>query len=493
MVAAAKFISGSLRTAVVVLILLQAGPALSAVVDLTDTSEPELSQRFLSERVSVLKKGAWRACDVHSRIDIEASEYHSPDGQPVAFTEIVRSVASGLSIYVVDGTPDAIWRLSLKYPISEVRLQLDERVIDLTGHVSPAGDTVEIPDFLKVDIQAVWQAQGLVIVDGHSWDTGNRVRDRLMPPQAEDLELCRQWQDGTLGDPEEIATRNDVGALWLTGLGRFASGIRERSLLDQGLAKPRSPRRNGPLGLSWSPGDPDAPPPEPAATCRIRDVEGILSRAVLDSVEGFQINTDEAWLRHSIAGELVQIYVPGLFDAVFDRGTTSWVADVSLAAISNDPREAPKVKGCLGTMAIRMRRDGNRLVEFLAPRDGDGGLIDLETLMTVAFDGKPEEVPDRFGDTPGFIGGWSSSGIPGRNRLPDRGFDFSSGGGRTTPHSAISGGGGLGFDLPSSGGMMGVGRGTDIDYNIGTVDLPGTLSLIMISVFLVGAVGRRAR
>jgi hypothetical protein len=100
------------------------------------------------------------------------------------------------------------------------------------------------------------------------------------------------------------------------------------------------------------------------------DLGGEIERYRITRLEGFVSQSSEAWVTRDPVGEVRQVYIPGVFEAIRSPGTARWTASVSIAASANDPFEAPIYKGCLGARSIAMSGAPDDLAEVRerAPR-----------------------------------------------------------------------------------------------------------------------------
>jgi hypothetical protein len=433
-----------------------------------------LRQTFLTPHASVLDKGGLRACRVFARIDVTASRYEAPAGAPLRFEQVARNSAAGLAVTFPDGDAPPVWAFFAKYPLEVARIEIGDRVWDVTGDIAMAGDAVMLPVAVADALADAFDAGTPVRVVGRSEDTGNRVTDMVLPPAPRAMAACRTWQGAApgggsggsdfTGDP---LPRDPL----FEGLRPVSALVRVPAIGVDPAPSRAFPARmggNGPIGVHWGERLPGTPDPDLLRACRLRDVAGELRRVRLRAADGFVVPGEEAWLRTDDDGALVQIYVPGVFDAVRDRETGAWDADVSISAFANDPMAEPVVKGCLGTQSIPVARVGNSLVEM--PSDGAGLFPAGLAPPGLLADGLLAEGPTPVGGsgtTLALLPGFGVAPEPGGGSvlLTDRsraggfaGGGFGGGGFGGGGFSSLGGGGGSGGG-GASGGFGGSGSG----------------------------------
>ncbi len=436
-----------------------------------------LRQTFLSSNASVLDKGGLRACRVFARIDVIASRYESPAGAPVRFEQIARNSAAGLAVTYPERAAPPVWAVFAKYPLESARVEIGERAWDVTGDIAIAGDAVMLPGPVVEAGSAAFDAVMPVRFVGRSEDTGNRVTDALVPPAPGDLAACRTWQGAAPGDGGGSDFTGDPFPRdpLFAGLQPVSALVRVPEIGVDPAPPASLPVRmggNGPIGVHWGERLPGTPDPDLLRACRLRDVEGELRRVRLRAADGFVVPGEEAWLRTDDAGALVQIYVPGVFDAVRDAQTGAWDADVSISAFANDPMAEPVVKGCLGTQSIPVTRVGSSLVE--TPSESPGlypaglappGLL-AQRVIPVAGGAETPSVLPGVGGNDGSDGGsggsagGSGGGSFGGGGIGGGGFaGGGSGGGGSAGGGGGSTGGGIGGGGSGDGGFGGGGSG----------------------------------
>jgi hypothetical protein len=327
-------------------------------------------------------------------------------GTPLEPDEIRRSVAAGFAlIYPERG--EVRLRLSLKYPVAAPRLRLGNELLDLQAYLDPAGDALSLPTDVLAQIRRHWDAARPVVVEGHSLDTGNRVHDLLPAPDRAAERTCLDWQNG-------ITTARGSGAplygpyrprLFLASAALF----RQFDLALPGLtAMPETQARaggNGSIRVSWQNPVAATRNERDLRSCPIAKKTGSLERAEITTVQGFVSPTSRVYLlRDEDDGRLLQVYIPGIFDAVEAPEDGSWTGDISIAAFSNDPSAPALVKGCLGSQQITLARSGDTLYEKGNP--------DVELLTTAIYGMEPN---GRWTDRGPLLGtpfSWSPIALP---------------------------------------------------------------------------------
>ena len=339
-------------------------PGLSAVVqsDALDRTLP-IKQRFLTRGASVVAQGNLQSCRVFSAIDVRASTYSYEAGERVPFTEVERSPAAGLwiigasklrlgSVEPAPGVSDngGILRVVLKYPVEELFMKTDALTVSLKQDLDPAGDSVTLSPTNGAHLRAAWQSGSTVRFVGRSRDTGRTVEDVILPPDQTDVQACAAFEaGGLLGDgtgidlPEALP---DSG----TQPGEFASfdgtDVNWQSLVFD----PADTRfaHQGHISVYSGARMSGSPSKSELIGCRMTDLGGEIERYRLTQVNGFISHSSEVWVTRDVQGQVRQVYIPGVFEALRKLGTNTWTADVSIASFANDPFEAPVSKGCLG-------------------------------------------------------------------------------------------------------------------------------------------------
>jgi hypothetical protein len=407
-----------------------------------------ITQRFLTNGASVVEMGAARSCRVFQSIDVRASSYLGPDGTPVPFLDVARSPAAGIwQIGPTRATADtdepagpARLRIVLKYPVETLQLRIGARSVPLTDDLDRAGDSVTLPAAAQAALEAAFRTSRIVELVGTSRDTGRTVTDVLVPFAPQDLDACAAFEAGEVTLEEIERSALPVTATSAARAPRLLVGAVDADgdplQAAEGLAELvfRSPdgrrRHHGPIRVLYGERLPGAPDPAKLIGCRMTDLGGEIERYRIERVEGFVSQAGEAWITRDAGGEVRQIYIPGVFEALRAPGTQSWTADVSIAAFANDPFEEPELKGCLGSQSIAMVGPAEDLSEALAAVAGLGG-------------GDPVAMLRDTGGGPLAAGGGGWGGSPSRS-----GGGFGLSGGGTSVGGSTGGGSGGGTSIP---------------------------------------------
>ena len=287
-----------------------------ADADLASQAGAAVNQRFLPGGASIVTTAEHRSCVVSRRIDIETSVYRDPDGQAVAFAEIRRSPAASVQAVAAESGPPG-FRLQLKYSPragTPILLTADGNSIDLQAMLEPSTDSLWIDGAAAVALDAAFRAGERPVLEATSRDTGRRVTDRLETPDLAALTRCQAAL------PDEPAA------------GPLTNAVRVVFHADA---------RTTPLATL-----PDL------RACGMTDAPGRLHLARLEMVTGFFAQTDKVFVSFDAAGELEQVYVPGIFDGDFRDGGRR--VRLSRAADGNVPMAENAVEGCLGTGTIEV-------------------------------------------------------------------------------------------------------------------------------------------
>lgn len=404
--------------------IVSGAPSIAAVV-----SPPEIipvkvvTQRFLTDKVSVVSIGSKHSCRAFRAIDIRASQYASPAGLPVAFADVERSPAAGLWVigaakpkstsaqiptYTI--RENRIWRVVLKYPVKSLEMESDGVRRDLSDYLDAAGDSVTLSAEDRAELQLAWRNVRDVKLIGRSLDTGREVIDTLLPVPERDLIACDEFE--RRNSPEILAEIEDAPILvsgaelatWFWS--PDASPFEAQRLGAIGRTTTFDPSRqrlgnNGPIRVHWGERLPGAPDKAHLTGCRMTDLGGEIERYRLSRIDGFVTQSGEAWITRDDAGDVRQVYIPGVFEALRKTESKEWTADVSVSAFANNPFEEPIYKGCLGSQAIPMVGGADTVSE--AP---------VDELVMVNFKASPEFVPVSIGINPfkAVRGGSGSSG-----------------------------------------------------------------------------------
>jgi hypothetical protein len=329
---------------------------------------PPIKQSFIGVGASVVSDGQQASCKVFSGIDVRASHYASPAGDRVPFSEVKRSPAAGLWINESQ-PPDATssredWRIVLKYPVDMIKVRFGTTEIGANTFLDPAGDSVTLGPALIKAIRASWQRGETVYLVGTSRDTRRRIVDMLVPPSREDLETCAIYA-GAYG---ELAyslnqilfqtTPRDDDRSNMDGKPLVAIDIAEVDELQQTpqfFAAGTDLVERGPIRVSWADRIPGEINKERLMGCAMTDLgTSEIERYRLTEVTGFVSHSSETWITRDEQGNIQQVYIPGVFEAIRDPQTDTWIASVSISAFANDPFERPVYKGCLGSLRLEV-------------------------------------------------------------------------------------------------------------------------------------------
>ncbi|TVQ58507.1 MAG: hypothetical protein EA355_01825 [Rhodobacteraceae bacterium] len=269
--------------------------------------------------------GAWTASSTDAgcvggvRLPIERAVYlNASSGEAVPFETVRRSFAASAQIIAPHAEDGMRFRLQAKYPLDATKpitLTAAGETFDLSAAREPAGDSVLTgsPEVLAALKRAAADGDDATFV-AHSADTGRSVRDTVPPLPFDDVATC-----GARGAPD--AALDPVTLISI----RYIA----------------------------------APTPETAATleemrvCGATEADGPVHRGTLRQVTGFASQTRDVYARFDNDGAAVQLYVPGVFEAL-RQPDGRWRADVSRAAAGNDPFARADVSGCLGASAVTL-------------------------------------------------------------------------------------------------------------------------------------------
>jgi hypothetical protein len=349
-----------------------------------------MEQQFLPSGASVVTTAAGRSCVVSRRIEIEASRYLDSDGKVLPFGQIIRSI--GTSVQAVDG-PDAGvsgFRIQMKYSLAEGQpmvLTVGEQDFDMSGALEPSTDSFWITGDAAAALTATFQAGGSARVTGTSRDTAHVVSDTVSAPDMEALAAC-------------------------------VAQLPERAPLPP-LANQVSMR------FTATPDATSIATLEQMRTCGMTPTDRPLHMGRLTRTTGFFAQTDKVFVTFDDAGEVDQVYVPGIFDAGLD-GQQEGKARLSRAADGNVPDASNLTKGCLGAEAI----------SICYRPDGDGAHV---------LQACPDLLPDGT-DPAGEPTAAAAPGVTARTALPPGDGPSGPGGG------GLFGGGGSGSNEGGNGG-----------------------------------------
>jgi hypothetical protein len=404
--------------------------ASSAVVPHVDTNpSAPVAQRFLTQGASVVAKGALRSCRVFQEIDIRASAYMSEDGETIPFANVTRSPAAGLwvigptlrhlengQVAPVAGAEGTTLRVVLKYPVETLHMVVGSSMIELTNDLDAAGDSVTLPKHSQARLEVALRRGETVRLVGRSQDTGRTVEDVLVPVAEEDLEACAAFEEERLSSVE---TSEDyppiafpISASLLTDT-QSAAGLEMDGPSDVAWQSPVFDTGNarhpphGPIRVHWDDRLPGAPSTSRLAGCRMTDLGGEIERYRLTRVDGFVSQSGEAWITRDARGEIRQVYIPGIFEALRGPGTDQWTASVSIAAYANDPFEAPVLAGCLGSQTFPMIGQSDALSQPSAT------FVPSEAVTVVSTPSWRPATGRIFQPTGGFLGAVLGSGGSG--------------------------------------------------------------------------------
>jgi len=366
--------------------LVSSGPSAAAVLSAPEIMPVEtVMQRFLTEGASLVSKGDVHSCRAFRAIDVRASQYFSPDGSQDAFTDVKRSPAAGLwrigsatQMLTSAQLPnysilqDRVWRIVLKYPVQSLEMEIGDVRTNLTGSLDAAGDSVTLSQQDLEQMQSAWQIARDVTLIGHSVDTGRRVIDTLLPILDRDLSACDGVEQGQ--SPEVLSSfvnapvqlRAPDSLMPLLPIEDASLGFQYFGVM--GMTAALSPARhhlgnNGDIRVLWGEQLEGTVDKDRLTGCRMTDLGGEIELYKLIQVNGFVSQSSEAWITRDEAGEVRQVYIPGVFEALRQTATEDWTADVSVAAFANNVFEEPVYKGCLGTQSIPMTAGVDTLSE----------------------------------------------------------------------------------------------------------------------------------
>ena len=415
----------------------------ASLTDGDDLRGQAMTQQFLPSGASIVSTLAGRACVVSQRIGIETSVYTDPGGSVIPFTEIRRSIAA--SVQAVAPLNDAMsnrvtdaqigFRVQLKFspaPGTPILLTLDGVQRDVQTLLEPSTDSLWIDGAAAAALQAAFNAGARPMLQAISADTAHLVTDLLDAPDLAALSACQVIL--------AMAVPADTG---LTSGLPLASAL---PLTNDIRVTFRADPATAPL----------ASLPELRA-CGMTDQPGELHLARLDSVTGFYAQTDKVFVSFDAAGDLAQVYIPGIFDGDFRAGAQQ--VRLSQASDSNVPTALNTVKGCLGAAVMTachydLGQGDHLLAPCIEPGRPKGGFV-------------PQTVASALPETP----------PPGGN----------AGGGFTTPPGPTTTGGGLGGGDGGGGGGGGDGGGPS------PVPLPAALPLVLAGLGALGVIRSRAR
>jgi len=360
-----------------------------------------INQRFLSSGASILTTAEAQACMVSRRIPIDRSVYRAADGTDVPFSAVIRSPAASVQAVAAVGEAPG-FRIQLKYspvPGDAIFLTLGGTRLDVRDRMEASTDSLWISGDLALRLAAAFRAGERPVLEASSGDTARHVTDRLDVPDLAALEACQTGLAAERAAPAGSRTPKPY----------VTNEIRARF-----HASPET--------------TPLASLPDLHA-CGMKDVPGHLHLARLEEVSGFFAHTDKVFVSFDDAGQLAQVYVPGILDGDFRAGGA---ARLSRAADSNLPVSANATKGCLGVAAVAV-----------CSYPGANGLQQIAPCLTPVA---------ALGPVPG-PGGGGSGGAGGVGGGGPGGF------GGSGPYLPGGGGGGGGGSTPTLVGLVGGGNG----------------------------------
>ncbi|MDO5757458.1 MAG: hypothetical protein Q4P24_08070 [Rhodobacterales bacterium] len=483
------------------------GPAISSVVSSPELKKVKtLTQRFLKDGSSVVSVGSDHSCRSFRPIDIRASQYVSSTGQTVPFDEVARSPAAGLWVIGTaerkmgvaqtsagEEAVDRIWRIVLKYPVDSMEMDIAGVRRSLTEKLDPAGDSVTLSAEDRIALQAAWRDAHDVTLIGKSSDTGRLVTDTLPSFTGADLNACDEFERG---QNPAVMKAIESAPVAVNGAGVAAAGARinadptEFPVADipgHTATFDASHQRlgnNGPIRVTWAEKLPSPPDAASLTGCRMTDLGGDIERYRLAQVDGFVSQASEAWITRNEAGEVRQIYIPGVFEALRKPGADQWTADVSVSAFANDPFAIPVYKGCLGSVAIPMLAEADTITEGLRTdayltameRASAFGTLSMDSVGLLMGGGGTSGSggSGNSGTGSGGVGNGNSGGMGGGNGGSSGGIDGTNGtGGGIAPVNV----------LPSGGAGKPI---VAIPDPPTPVPLPGTLWLYLAGIGLLG-------
>lgn len=281
-----------------------------------------VSQSFRPDGSSVLRTADGAVCLVSARIDIVQSRYLSPQGQEVAFSDVLRSPASTVQMAAAAGQAPEI-RIQLKYalaPGQPVQLQIgDAAPIDLPDYLREAsGDSLRLTGALAATVASSLASGETLHLTAISRDTGRQVTDRLPAPDQTALAGCLA---DLASDSPDVAPAETPTHL-------------HQVILDA------------------------APDPERIATpgdmraCGMPEVPETLYLGRIRSVTGFVSHTDRMFVAFDAAGTVSHAWIPGIFETRLTTGQGR--ARISRAADGNIPGTPHEVSGCIGMRSVEI-------------------------------------------------------------------------------------------------------------------------------------------
>lgn len=407
---------------------------------------PAISQRFLTDDVSVVRSPAGAACVLSATIDIERSRYVAKGpGPDVPFAEITRSRATSVQIIApVDGAPETI-RVQLKYPIEAAApmfLRVGGRAYAVRAFLEASGDSLRITDpALIAALRPRLSAGDDVKLVASSLDTGHRVEDRIPPVDLAPLDDCLASEPARAAQALEPSTH---------------------------------------ISLSFS-ADPATAPhatPQEVRVCGITDPATTVYRGTIRETTGFFSQTRDVFVSYDPDGRISQVHIPGIYEARSGRDGI-YDGDVSIAANSNDPMAPNAVKGCLGAapMPVCAYDTGAAGPDDVTRLDACvGELLSGDLPENAAFLSDFDIAGARTPRGPGTIA------FPRSTRFPftggGGGGGFGGGGGSSTPRTPV-------FEPPTPTG----GDEESPPPPLSVVPAPASLGLLASGLIILGLVG----
>jgi hypothetical protein len=277
---------------------------------------PAISQRFLSDYVSIVRSPDGAACVLSATIDIERSRYVSEGpGPDVPFEGVTRSRASSIQFVApVDGAPETI-RIQLKYPVeaaAPIFLRVGGRAYAVRAFLEASGDSLRITDpALIAALRTRLSAGDDVKLVASSSDTGHRVEDRIPQIDVAPLDNCLTTEPARAAQALEPSTH-----------------VALSFLADPATAAHATPQE--------------------VRVCGITDPAAIVYRGKIRETTGFFSQTRDVFVSYDPDGRISQVHIPGIYQVKSGRDGI-YDGDVSIAANSNDPMAPNAVKGCLGS------------------------------------------------------------------------------------------------------------------------------------------------